>query len=149
MLEGQMSDGMWENSSPGDHWRPMCEADVRIGKPGMNFAPRRTYSYVSLINDVGSEMLALARASKAYPNVDWESLNHAVMYIADTPLDRIKEDWQKKYVDAILKATGETDIVQVIARINGQPYGMGELRKDLRTIQNVVNGTYDRLQEKL
>ena len=142
-LIGQMSDGAWENSGPRDHWRPMAEADVRVGKPGMNFSPRRTYGFANLIQYVGDEMLALARATKAYPNVDWsDRLAHAVSYISETPVDRLKEDWQKKYADAVLEATGETDISQVAARINGQPYGMGELRKDLRGIQNVVNGQW-------
>jgi len=142
MLIGQMSDGMWENSSPMNHWRPMAEADVRIGKPGMNFSPRRTYSFVTLIPYVGEEMLDLARATKAYPSADLADLNHAIPYVVEARTEDFKEDWQKKYVEEILKATGETDIEQFRAKVKGQPYGMGELRKDLRAIQNVVNGQY-------
>ena len=84
----------------------------------------------------------LARATKAYPNVDLSQLNHAIPYVVGAKPEDLKDDWQKKYVDAILKATGETDINQFLAKVNGQPYGMGELRKDLRGIQNVVNGQW-------
>ncbi len=142
MLIGQMSDGAWENSGPMDHWRPMSQAEVRVGKPGMNFSPRRTYGFVNLLNYVGDEMLDLARATKAYPNVDLSQLNHAIPYVVESKPEALKDDWQKKYVDAILKATGEADINQFLAKVNGQPYGMGELRKDLRGIQNVVNGQW-------
>jgi hypothetical protein len=142
MLIGQMSDGAWENSSPMNHWRPMAEAEVRVGKPGMNFSPRRTYGFVNLLQYVGDEMLDLARATKAYPNADLTQLNHAIPYVVQSKPENMKDDWQKKYVDAILKATGETDINQFLAKVNGQPYGMGELRKDLRAIQNVVNGKW-------
>lgn len=41
-LQGQLSDGRWENSSPHDHWEPWCHAEVTYGKEvGRNFNVRR------------------------------------------------------------------------------------------------------------
>lgn len=141
MLIGQMSDGFWEDKGPRDHWRPMAQADVRVGKPGMDFTPRRPYGFVrELIPLIGEELLTLARATKAYPNVDWVPLAHAITYIADNNVEDLKADWQQKYVQAVLQATGESDIAQVLAKINGQAYSMQDLRRDLRAIQEVING---------
>ena len=144
-LLGQMSDGAWENASPMNHWRPMGEATVRVGKPGMNFMPMRTYDYASpeLISIVGDRWLFLAKATKAYPNVDFSDIAHAVDHFSDiTDQAKATNDWEQKYIEKILQATGETDFNQFLARVHGQQYGMGDLRKDLRAIKAVVNGKY-------
>jgi predicted DNA-binding WGR domain protein len=144
-LIGQMSDGAWENASPMNHWRPMSEATVRVGKPGMNFVPMRTYDYASpeLLSIVGDRWLFLAKATKAYPSVDFSDIAHAVDHFSDiTDQSKVTDEWEKKYVEKILQATGETDFNQFLARVHGQQYGMGDLRKDLRAIKNVVNGKY-------
>ena len=143
-LIGQMSDGMWENSSPRDHWRPMAHATVVVGHPGMDFSPARTYGFNRLLSYVGDRMLFLAKATKAYPNVEWgeSGLAHAVEYMDGKTAEDFKEDWQKKYVEQLLAATGETDINQFLAKVNGQTYSMKDLRKDVRGIMSVINGAY-------
>src|SRR5208282_3888670 len=109
-LVGQMSDGMWENSTPMDHWRPMAQATVQVGKPGMDFTPRRGYDFSRLVGVVGDRMLFLAKATKAYPNVGMAAIAHAVTYVGGANPEKLTEDWQQKYVQQILAATGETDI---------------------------------------
>lgn len=47
-LDGQLSDGMWENTKPYDHWKPWCDAAVVIepNNVGRNFfAPKDNYNF--------------------------------------------------------------------------------------------------------
>src|SRR5208282_4505732 len=71
---------------------------------------------------------------------------HAVTYVGGANPEKLTEDWQQKYVQQVLAATGETDINQFLAKVNGQAYGMNDLLKDIREIKAVVNAP--RLAEK-
>ncbi len=58
---GQLSDGFWENATPGDHWKGWSDAEVAVGQPAgyFGFRPRRT-SYglnnSELLSVVGDRM---------------------------------------------------------------------------------------------
>jgi hypothetical protein len=66
-LSGQISDGMWENASPWDHWQPWCDADVVVapdGNVGRTFWARKdSYLFTSqeLLSIVGDRMLGYVR----------------------------------------------------------------------------------------
>lgn len=83
-LTGQMSDGMWENSSPFDHYKAMSVPAV-IGEPGLvNVYPRRTYGYRKLVSVVGERMINLGKLAKAYPELEPDSqLGSAAEYIME------------------------------------------------------------------
>lgn len=145
-LEGQMSDGAWENTNPMDHWRSMCDANVVVGTPGMDFMPRTTYGYNRLLSNpvVAERMLNMARAAVAYPNLDMSKLNWAIEYVMDhaNKMNEPQQDWQQKYVKDILAATGEPDIASFVAKVNGTAYSARDLRRDINEIQRVVNGKF-------
>jgi len=74
-LDGQLSDGMWENTRPYDHYKPWCEAETTTTDQyalkndgskvlGRNFwAPKDNYNFNSsfLLECVGDRMLKLCR----------------------------------------------------------------------------------------
>src|SRR5476649_430202 len=75
-LDGQISDGFWENATPHDHYKPWCNAMVRVantGEPievlGRNFYARKdNYNFTSpeLLDVVGKRMLATVRIARRF-----------------------------------------------------------------------------------
>lgn len=62
-LDGQISDGMWENTRPYNHWKPWCNAEVLVDPKnvGRNFyADKDNYDFNNsqLLSIVGDRMLA-------------------------------------------------------------------------------------------
>lgn len=66
-LSGQISDGMWENAQPFDHWQPWCECDVVVatdGNVGRTFWARKSNYLITgkeLLDIVGERMLGYVR----------------------------------------------------------------------------------------
>jgi hypothetical protein len=65
-LKGQLSDGMWENSSPREHWKPWCSAEVIVDPENVGrdfYADKDNYNFNStfLLECVRDRMLALAQ----------------------------------------------------------------------------------------
>lgn len=62
-IDGQLSDGNWENARPENHWRPWCDAIVVVDPEnvGRNFYARKTSYRLNdkdLLDVVGPRMLA-------------------------------------------------------------------------------------------
>lgn len=77
-LKGQISDGLWENSTPYNHYQRMCNAKARVADSRINdklgcvdFYPLRRYGFSSplLFDCVGDRMLAIARAVPGWANI--------------------------------------------------------------------------------
>ena len=72
-FSGQISDGMWENSRPYDHWRSWCTMKSKLGNPRRS---RRTnhpvtkasYNFGALKQYVGDRMLTYGKFGKAVGN---------------------------------------------------------------------------------
>jgi hypothetical protein len=79
-ISGQISDGMWENSRPFDHWKPWCDADVVVaedGNVGRTFwASRDNYLITSkeLLDIVGSRMVGYVRDASTRESVQTKGL---------------------------------------------------------------------------
>lgn len=76
-LSGQISDGMWENSRPYDHWEPWCGAEVVVGlNVGRNFyAKKDNYNFTNkdLLDVVGDRMVEAVR--KGFdPDYTWDNM---------------------------------------------------------------------------
>lgn len=67
-MKGQLSDGHWENSSPRDHWKPWCDAEVKVNKSGLVgrtfWASKDNYNFSApdLLAAVGSRIINKVRA---------------------------------------------------------------------------------------
>ena len=66
-ITGQLSDGMWENARPSDHWQFWCDADVKAdGKCYTEGWPMKTnYNLLSLIKYVKEEMKDAIRFTRS------------------------------------------------------------------------------------
>jgi hypothetical protein len=152
-LEGQISDGMWENSGPRDHWQEVCGADVIVGEPGLtNIYPRRSYGFRRLVEYVGDRMLVTGKLSKAYPELTpSQTLSSAAEYLTDGLLEKpgatfkaIENQftsWQEAEIQKLEQATGD-DRATIVQKLQAAPYGKQDLMRDLRAIENVINGGY-------
>lgn len=74
---GQISDGMWENTSPHDHWEPWCDATVVVDPTnvGRNFYARKdnyNLNNKELLEIVGQRMLE--EVQKVVPGYEWSDM---------------------------------------------------------------------------
>ena len=68
-LSGQISDGMWENVRPFDHYKVWCRAEVGVdpSNVGVNFyAQKNHYNFTSqdLLSIIGDRMLNIANMTE-------------------------------------------------------------------------------------
>jgi hypothetical protein len=66
-LKGQLSDGMWENTNPHDHWQPWCRCQVVVRPTAVGrdfYAKKDNYNFSSklLVECVGDRMLEIAQS---------------------------------------------------------------------------------------
>ncbi len=71
-LNGQISDGRWENSSPSDHWEYWAKAEVVVDPEnvGRDFYARRDgycFTEKSLLEIIGERMLNAVRSATSNP----------------------------------------------------------------------------------
>lgn len=153
-LDGQLSDGFWENDRPYDHWEPWCAATVVVADPGQpvgrDFMARRTaYNFTSpeLVDVVGLRMLALVRIARhVQPSTGYvKSLKPRARLAIAQILEHAPEcetgriDWTQNWNDksAQLATYGVTpaDVDKALA---DESYGMVDLVKDLRDLKAIV-----------
>lgn len=140
-LVGQISDGMWENSGPTDHWQFWCDLEVVVGpeakvetdRPGN--CKKTNYSFSRLIKYVGDRMLKIGRMAlcSADPKM-WE----AATYMPDTA-----EEWKQgkafggfRY-DYITKHVASVSD-ELAERFYATQYTEKDLRKDLKEISRAM-----------
>lgn len=78
-LQGQISDGMWENATPHDHWKPWCDAEVVVDPAnlGRNFHARKdNYNFLAkdLLEVVADRMIESVRDKVGLSNYDMFAL---------------------------------------------------------------------------
>lgn len=80
-LQGQISDGMWENARPFEHWKVWCDSELEVivnaNNVGRNFsAIKSNYNLNSseLLECVGDRMVLNVRAYKMF-NMPFEQLS--------------------------------------------------------------------------
>lgn len=142
-LDGQISDGMWENARPNDHYLPWCRARVVVSpaNPGRNFYARKdNYDFASreLLDVVGLRMLATVRIARALGLKAAECLEHVAE--CDGTIDWTRE-WHMGAVNAAAEVLGINSIEvrnRVDAAIADQSYGMADLKRDLADLKKIV-----------
>ena len=84
---GQLSDGMWENSRPHDHWRywSRLDSEVRAGicaLTGSMGGPQKTcYNLSALIPFIGDRMLKIGQDIVGEENYGKKELKQDLKYI--------------------------------------------------------------------
>jgi len=146
-LEGQLSDGYWENALPHDHWEAWMlkwdEIIVSNNYVGINFWPiKYNYNFVSsrLLEYVGDRMLTYIRFYRLYGERALKLLEKDHHLLPDN--GESFEYWaaaedrygKEKMARIVSFGFSKEDIENVYKLPMG--YGMKELRKDLKALKN-------------
>lgn len=157
-MKGQLSDGMWENSSPCDHWMPWCDAEVILSDEnndlGRNFyACKSNYDFANsellkgdgdwdgvgprIIFKVKAHMLLelqVEQLGHSFPD-SVEDYDNRFKYVKQDAINRGADDklyWQGK-IDA-LTALG-IDRAKLLEIEASDVYTMKQLFKDCRELK--------------
>lgn len=155
-LKGQISDGYWENSVPHNHWRVPCRADAVVAtgdqKVGANFPIlRKGYNFAAklLLDCVGNRMIGYVKMYTVFPNLSYNN-NHDYSFELTaqelvTETERGLKDTQSKYwnekAHRVMKAFDVKTIEELrklLAIVDAVPYGMKELKKDLKALSVAI-----------
>jgi len=137
-LTGQMSDGMWENSGPRDHWKFWGDLDAQVGADCKVVSPRlwecrkTGYNFAALYEIVGERMVATGRMGKH--TTDYNAC-HAAEYMPAT-LEEFRSNkasgkWQYDFVAKYMESVSD-DLAQ---KFYATTYTMRDLRKDISSIK--------------
>lgn len=141
-LDGQLSDGFWENTRPMDHWKVWCRAQVVVNpsKVGRNFyADKSNYnlSAKALLDVVGLRMLGLVRIARTIGLKSAATLEHVVD--CDGKIDWTND--RNKEVAILIGNEFEVSSIevknQIDAALANESYGMRELRADLNDLKTI------------
>jgi len=144
-LDGQISDGHWENARPGNHWTPWCSATVVVAKPGGAvgrdfYARRSTYNFTDkrLLDVVGLRMLGIVRIARSCGIDVAQALEHDV----DCEDGRIdwngSEGYTGAYWDQKRVTMAAMDHVAIDAALDDESYTMTDLRRDLKDLKEII-----------
>jgi hypothetical protein len=130
---GQMSDGLWENSKPHDHWQFWSDLEPRIADDckvvtDEAWKCRKTgYNLTSLLEYVGDRMLAVGRM--ACITDDQSIWRHA------EAIDRMSlaEFYAAKKAGSLGEIPDD-----IYTRYNATHYTIKDLKKDLARIKSVM-----------
>jgi hypothetical protein len=141
MLTGQMSDGMWENTRPHDHWKFWGQLETEIGKDLRVTTDRPWeckkvgYDFNALIDVVGDEMLALGRMAQIAGVT--QGMLYAARYMPGSLEKfnemRAKDSWPE-YAKTYISVVSDHDAEMYYAA----SYSGSDLRRDLRVIKAVM-----------
>jgi len=168
-MSGQISDGNWENSSPHDHWKCMCDAIVCYSpdesKQGTwNFIPKRKYNFANgeLLKVVGDRARRSVILYNLFPKLRVEE-HHDYSVLTETDEKDIdgyamgrsidayvelakKDSYYKKKLKKVMSDLGVTKTEQlktIEEKINSFPYSSSQMKKDLVQMSKIVaHGEY-------
>ena len=139
-MQGQISDGYWENTRPDHHWKEWCNLDwdnVAIGdnigvEGNLRFQPKRNYQFhnKTLLDVVGDRIILKINVYRQLGGLPPHILNN----VPDGPTipDYPGEYWDK--VRAQLQSVGITEEVLRNAMANGT-YTKKDLINDCKGLQ--------------
>lgn len=133
-ITGQLSDGMWENSTPQNHWRFWTSLESAFGSPGRveaNEEYSKGYNLSSLIPYVGDRMISVAKMAL----VD-ESLLDDADYMPSTFEEFKKKQSGSQYV-YVREHLGKVSD-EVAEKFYSVVYTEKDLRADLMRIKNAM-----------
>ena len=139
-LQGQISDGYWENASPRDHWRIPSGASVVVDaeNPSVNFYLQRRYNFTSpeLLQYVGDRMIQYVQMHMLYPHLSNEALRK--VDCGDWWWDDDNGYYTKIIAEfAAVGITNHEQLQAVISNLSG--YDMKAMKKDLKEIKVAFN----------
>ena len=155
-LQGQFSDGMWENAAPHDHWKFWCgltavvvNGDPRVVTTHSYECKKAGYNIASLYPIVGERMLAYGRMGRAMELSGLGNRDDAAAFYALTQAAEHLQDFDIITFEGI-KLAGEFPThpwaYESIARVSlplatafyGTKYEMRDMRADVASIKRAM-----------
>jgi hypothetical protein len=145
-LDGQLSDGYWENASPDNHWKVWSDAYVRVAAPGeltgRDFFVRKdnyNFSAKDLLDAVGLRMLGIVRIARQL-GLDVASLLEHSISCDDGRIDWTYDgNWASAAAVAALLGINWIEVKnRVDAALADETYTMKHLRADLNELKMIV-----------
>jgi hypothetical protein len=141
-LDGQLSDGFWENAKPYDHYKPWCEAKVVVDPTnvGRNFwAQKKNYNFSAkaLLDVVGLRMLATVRIARAF---GYEVAS--ILEFAASCNGKIYDQYNPAIFSKAAAVAGydtEQFVTLLHLAVADNSYTMRDMRRDLNDLKTVVN----------
>lgn len=138
---GQLSDGMWENSRPSDHWQFWHRLDADIGmEPHVVMTgfggPRRSgYVLTSLIEYVGERMVNIGKLAKAgCPTDACRAAEYMPASFEEFVVLKQTGGWQHDFIANYMQPI-TTQIAEAYYKMN---YTLKDLRADLKVIKQAM-----------
>jgi hypothetical protein len=143
-LDGQISDGFWENARPYEHWQVWCNATVRVATPGesvgRNFSTRKdNYNFTSpeLLECVGQRMLATVRIARRFGIEVAAILEHVCSCAGTVKRETWNEDTFKKAAK-LTGMMGDTFFMELESAVADKTYTMKNLKADLKDLKAII-----------
>lgn len=142
-IVGQLSDGMWENTYPNDHYKFWCNLEPRVGQCNQIFLvnhsrpQKNNYGLTRLIDCVGDRMRAAVVMAEITDNhvaigaAEYLLTAGSYSKFVDT-LKAYNNDFWNKLIDAITPEIAENFFAQI------EHYTVKDLRKDLQSISKLM-----------
>lgn len=78
-LQGQFSDGWWENAAPHDHWKPWCNAEVvvdpsNVGRDFWVAKDNYAIAHKELLDVIGDRMVEYVQTKAGLPDFTMKDL---------------------------------------------------------------------------
>lgn len=148
---GQISDGMWENASPHNHWQFWCRLDVSVGPANelkaTQWCVKNKYALTRLHQEkfgpgeyvLRDRMLACGRMVRAGADPTDRSTLHASEYMPKTLAEfraakaagKWEHDFIAKYMDNVSDELAE--------KFYAATYTLKEMNADLKLIMSVMH----------
>jgi len=139
-LAGQISDGMWENSGPRDHWKFWCNLTVVPGDVASldtcgEWVRKNAYNFAGLYEYVGDRMLANARMAKAGADPTDRQLCETGQYmpptLAEFHANKASGKWEYDFVNKYMDRVSD----ELAEAFYEATYTMKEMRADIKLIK--------------
>ena len=139
-LCGQISDGMWENTRPFNHWEDWSDCEVVVGdNVGRDFhAVKDNYNLNSklLLECVGDRMIGMVKIHLSLPFASDYACKYIGKYGVDEIIEYAKEnDYWSKVLNKCLESAS---IEQFREAEKYDLYDMKDLKKDLAEMKKVM-----------
>jgi hypothetical protein len=137
-LTGQMSDGMWENTTPYGHWRFWSDCEVQLGdenkvETDILWAIKKAgYNFGALIPYVGERMISYGRMGQV--TVDKNAVR-AAEYMPSTLAEWLKckesGNWKYSFVEKYMEAVTE----EIACKFYLTTYTIRNLKNDIKHVK--------------
>ena len=136
-LAGQISDGMWENTRPFDHYKVWCRAGVEVNpvNVGVNFhAMKNNYNFASpdLLSIVGGRMLNIANMTENGISLkdsgDFDDFNYNLVST------RVESYWKEKCA-RFIEVFGSEEGYKAACKGS---YDMKKLKTELNEMKTII-----------